>query len=182
VVRRTITYVAVWFAAGVGAITLGMAAVAMVGNQVTGSRPSPLSADEVRAELSGDTDSTTTTLPDWSTTTLPPGGATSTTRVAATTPTSTQSGPGGTPTTAGASSAQPETRTYSLVGGTVTLRFEASGVTVQEATPRPGYEVEDLEPTHGNGWKVEFRSDGHRSRVEGWWDAGPRDEVREEEG
>lgn len=183
--RKTITYVAVWFAAGVGAVTLGTAAVSLVGNQVTGSRPAPLSADEVRSELSGDAGSATTTSPDASTTsTVPPGGSTSTTRVEPTTSTSAPSGPGGTtPTTLRTPStqptSQPETRTYSLEGGTATLRFEASGVTVQEATPRPGYSVE-VEPDHGNGWQVRFDSASHKSTVEGWWDAGPRDEVREE--
>lgn len=181
--RRTITYVAVWFAAGIGAVTLGSAAVSLVGNQVTGSRPAPLSADEVRSELSDDAGSTTTTASDGSTTsTTPPGGATVTTRPGPTPTTSAPSGTNGTtPTTTTPEPAPlPETRTYSLEGGTATLRFEATGVTVVEATPRPGYSVE-VEPTHDNGSQVEFRSDNHRSRVEGWWDDGPRDEVREEE-
>ncbi|MGQ0434293.1 MAG: hypothetical protein ACT452_18055 [Microthrixaceae bacterium] len=181
--RRTITYVAVWFAAGIGAVTLGSAAVSLVGNQVTGSRPAPLSADEVRSELSGDAGSTTTTTSDGSTTsTAPPGGTTVTTRPGPTPTTPAPSGTNGaTPTTTASDSVPPpESRTYSLVGGTVTLRFEPSGVTVQGPTPRPGYSV-DVEPTHDNGWRVRFRSADHESSVEGWWDDGPRDEVREEE-
>lgn len=187
-VRRTITYVAVWFAAGVGAVSLGTAAVSMVGNQVTGSRPSPLSADEVRAELSGDSGSTTTTVPGAvPTSTVPPavtGSTTSPTPTAPTTTTAAPSGTGGTSpatTTTTRPAPPPETRTYSLVGGTATLRFTASGVTVVVANPNAGYSVEG-ESTHDNGVRVEFRSEDHRSRVEGWWDGGPRDEVREEEG
>ena len=37
----------------------------------------------------------------------------------------------------------------------------------------------DSEPEHGNGVKVEFESDGHESRVDAWWDAGPQVERRE---
>lgn len=74
-----------------------------------------------------------------------------------------------------------ETRTYAMVGGTVSLRFEASGVTVAFANPAAGFEVE-VEPDHGNGVKVEFDSETHRSRVTGWWEGGPRDEVEERAG
>lgn len=69
-----------------------------------------------------------------------------------------------------------ETRTYALVGGTVSLRFEPSGVTVAFANPAGGFDVE-VEEEHGNGVRVEFESESHRSRVTGWWDGGPRDEV-----
>jgi hypothetical protein len=37
-----------------------------------------------------------------------------------------------------------------------------------------------LEREHGNGWRVEFESEAHESRVTGWWDGGPQDEVRED--
>lgn len=189
--RRTFAIVAVWLAAGAGAVALSSAAVSMVGNRVTAGRPATLSADQVRDQLLGDNGSTT--LPtggaeqppssdDTASTTLPaPDGATGSTTKPTTTPT-TQGGPASDdsapPTT---QAPQPATvRTYTLIGGTATLRFSQGGVTVQDATPQPGYSVE-IEAEQGNGVKVEFRSDAHRSQVAGWWDNGPRDEVREED-
>jgi cytoskeletal protein RodZ len=184
-VRRTLLYVASWFAAGVGAVALATVGVSMVGRQVTTTdRPAPLSADEVRSELEAET-ATTTTVPEAATTTLPGGsGATTTTtgRGAGATTTTVPSGSGGsvTPPTTAAPAPAPVLRTYALVGGTVTLSFSPSGVTWQSPTPNPGFEVE-ITPTHGNGVRVEFRNDtdDRRSRVEGWWDGGPQDEVDE---
>lgn len=194
--RRTALYVAAWFAAGVAAVLMASAGVAMVGSQVTGSRPAPLSADQVRAELAEDESTTTTTGTSATTTSAPdttdtppssaPGGAvtTSTTGPGPTGPTTTV--PGTTPTTSAPSPtttappAPATTRTYTLVGGTATLRFSAEGVTVVVASPNAGYSVR-VEPTHDTGVRVEFRSDSHRSRVEGWWDGGPQDEVEEQD-
>ena len=195
--RRTALYVAAWFAAGVAAVLMATASVAMVGSQVTGSRPAPLSADQVRAELAEDEPTTTTTEASATTTSAPgttdtppstaPGGTaptTSTTRPGTAGPTTTV--PGTTPTTSAPSPtttappAPATTRTYTLVGGTATLRFSAEGVTVVVASPNAGYSV-NVEPTHDTGVRVEFRSDTHRSRVEGWWDGGPQDEVEEQD-
>jgi hypothetical protein len=182
-VRKPIIYVAAWLAAGVAAIALATAGVSMVGNQVTGSRPSPLSADEVRSELAVEAATTTTTLADVTDSSLPPGATASTSVAAPTVPVTSPPGSGSpTPTTTATTQLgpTPETRTYTLVGGTATLRFTADGVTVWASTPNPGYSAV-TEATHDNGIRVEFRSDAHRSRVEGWWDGGPRDEVREED-
>ena len=66
------------------------------------------------------------------------------------------------------------------MGGTATLRFCPAGVTVVVATPAPGFTV-DISETHGGGVRVEFESDDHRSRLEGWWDGGPQDEVGEDD-
>jgi hypothetical protein len=60
------------------------------------------------------------------------------------------------------------------------LRFAPTGVTVVVASPNAGYAV-DVEGTHGNGVRVEFRSEEHRSRVEGWWDGGPQDDTEEQD-
>lgn len=180
--RKTIVYVAAWFAAGLGAVALASAGVAVVGNQVTGSRPSPLSADEVRSELAAEA-TPATAAPDTTTSTTPGADVTATTAGSpATTPASR-------PATSPPATASPPTTnpqvpseawTYTLTGGTTTLQFEPSGVTMLVATPNAGYSVE-VDPTHDNGIRVEFRSDAHRSRVEGWWDGGPRDEVDEED-
>lgn len=193
--RRTFAIVALWLAAGAGAVVLSSAAVSMVGNRVTVGRPATLSADQVRDQLLGDSGSTT----------LPMGGAkqtpssddaTTSTRPTEDGTTRSTTNPEITPTTQGQSAGddiaptsstttpatQPATvRTYTLVGGTATLRFSPSGVTVQDATPQPGYSVE-IEVEHGTGVRVEFRSSDHRSRVDGWWDNGPRDEVSEDDG
>lgn len=189
--RRTILYVAGWAAAGVSAVALATVAVSMVGNQVTSKRPAALSVGEVRTELSGDADlptvtvagdvATTMTVSDSSVPSRPT--APTSTGPTATTPTTKPTASTVTTDPGSSSTTQPSPpasiRSYSLVGGTVTLRFSSSAVTVQEATPRPGYSVE-VEPTHGNGVRVEFRSGDRRSRVTGWWENGPRDEVDED--
>lgn len=189
--RRALAIVAVWLAAGTGAVMLSSAAVSMVGNRVTAGRPATLSADQVREQLRG---AGSTTLagpggapqrpsPDGVTTTRPArDDTTSSTAPTATTPTTAAKPSGGIvgQTTTTAASQQATVRTYALVGGTATLRFSPGGVTVQDATPRPGYSVE-IEAEQGNGVKVEFRSDAHRSQVVGWWEDGPRDDVREDD-
>jgi hypothetical protein len=71
------------------------------------------------------------------------------------------------------------TQQFNLVGGTVVVDFSAAGVTIELAVPNPGFKLETIEP-ESPGWKVEFRSDSHRSRVDVWWADGPRSEIREE--
>ena len=67
--------------------------------------------------------------------------------------------------------------TYTLVGGTAAVRFSAAGVGVLWATPAAGFDVE-VEP-EGGGHKVEFRSGAHRSRLDVWWQDGPRHTIGE---
>jgi cytoskeletal protein RodZ len=178
-VRRTLSYLAAWFAAGVAAVLLAGAGLGMVGRQVTGSRPAPLSAEQVRDELAAaeapsTTSSTATTVPTSSTT------APSTTSTTA--PPTTDGGPAGstTTTTTPVATPPPTTRSYDLVGGTVTVRFSPAGVTLVSATPKAGFSVEKGE-THSNGIRVEFEGEDHKSRLDAWWDGGPQDEVREED-
>lgn len=172
--RRALLVIA-WLVGGLAAVALASAAVSRVGNEVTGDRPSPLSAEEVAAELAAE--STTTTTVDGDTTSTSPTSDTTTSASTATTaappPPSTVAPPP--PTTA----AEGELRTYALIGGTATLRFSPAGVTVVTANPNPGYKVE-VEPAYGNGVEVSFETDHHKSKVEGWWDGGPRDQVEEE--
>ncbi|MFP5256491.1 MAG: hypothetical protein ACLGI8_11655 [Acidimicrobiia bacterium] len=174
--RRTVLLGVVWLVAGALSVALAVAAVGLVGNEVTGSRPSPLSAEEVAQELAS-TSSTTTVPGVTSSETTAPSAPPDVTASTVTTSSA------GSPTTAAppppTTAAVGETRTYALVGGTATLRFEPSGVTVLAATPNPGFSVH-AEPEHVNGVKVEFESAGHESRVAGWWDGGPRDDVRED--
>jgi len=196
-VRRSLVFVAAWVAAGATAIVLASIGVSMVGRQVTADRPSPLSAEEVRSELAAGDDGSTPSTPS----TTVPVDPTSSPSV----PEGSEEPPGGddgsgpappsglgvsgTPgpapapsntTTTTAPTPAPETRSYALVGGSATLRYSANGVTVVSATPNPGFAVE-TESTHDTGVRVRFRSDSHESEVEGWWEGGPRDEVREED-
>lgn len=165
--RRTVLLVGAWLVGGAAAVGAASLGVSRVGDEVTGNRPTPLSAAEVREELAAAPATTTTSPSPVTTTTITPTTTTTTTVVA----------PQQQPTT---TTEAAETRTYALVGGTATLRFAPSGVTVVAAAPNPGFSVE-TNPEHGNGIRVEFESDDHRSRVTGWWEDGPRDEVREED-
>lgn len=73
-----------------------------------------------------------------------------------------------------------ETRSYRLVGGTVTISFSASRVeVVVPATPAEGFGV-SIERESATDLRIEFSSDDHESRLDVWWDDGPRDETREE--
>lgn len=166
--RRTVLLAGAWLLGGAVAVGTASLAVSRVGDRVTDDRPTPLSAAEVRDELAAAAATSTTT-------TAGPG-TTTTTTLPSDPPTSTPT----TATTAPPATDPAETRTYPLVGGTATLRFTPAGVTVVSATPQAGFSV-DTSPEHGNGIRVEFERDDHRSRVTGWWDGGPRDEVREED-
>lgn len=71
------------------------------------------------------------------------------------------------------------TRSYALVGGSATLRFQPGRVTVVAAEPAQGFRME----VEGNGTaelRVEFDSDAHRSRLRGWWEGGARDRIDED--
>ncbi len=184
--RRTFLQLAAWFAAGVALVLLASAAVAVVSRQVTDSRPAPLSADDVREELatardagepSDATSTTAATVPTTTATTATttPGSS----GTPGTSPTTTP-GSGSTTSTTATPPVAPTSKTYALDGGTATLRFSSAGVTVVAATPKAGFSV-DVGETHGNGVRVEFESDDHRSRVDAWWEGGPRDEVREDD-
>jgi len=150
-VRRFLALGAVWVASAALAAGVAWAGIAVVGDQVTDDRPAPLSADEVAQAVEADEPTTTTAAEGAPTTT----------------------------STAPAADAASTTETYRTVGGVVTLRFSPSGVEVVGATPNEGFNV-DSEPEHGNGVKVEFESDAHRSRVDAWWDGGPQVERRED--
>jgi hypothetical protein len=180
-VRRAVSFGVAWAVAAVVATFVAWQGVALVGEQVTDTRPAPLGPSAVAAP-----GVTTTTAPAVTSTSSIPTPSTPTT--ASTLPA--QVGPpppaSGAPTgTAPGSGTSPpaipaaETRSYPLVGGDASLQFAPSGVTVLFATPRPGFTVE-VSNSHGNGVRVRFESDDHRSEVEGWWDSGPQDEVREE--
>jgi hypothetical protein len=173
-VPRTLAFVALWLLAGAAATTVAWLGVSSVSDELAGSssHPDPLTGEEIRAEVAA-APSTTTSAP----TTTTPIPVTSTT-TSGTTPSTGVPGTTSTTTTVSPPAAA-TTRSYDLIGGTVTLRFSPSGVSVVVATPSPGFSVE-IGDSHDTGKKVEFEGEDHKSRVEGWWDGGPQDEVREE--
>jgi hypothetical protein len=188
VVRRTLTFTAAWLVAAAIALAVAWQGVGIVAGHVTEDRPAPLTAADIRRRAVAATGQAGA-APDGSAppTSVPGTSPTTTATVpssqgVSTTTTTVKSRPPATSPTTSTSVPPPaaETRTYTLVGGSASLRFTASGVTVVWANPNPGFEVE-VEPENVNGVKVEFESDSHRSRVDGWWDGGPQDRVREED-
>lgn len=182
--RRAIPLAVAWVAAAVIAVAVASWGVALVGRSVTEERPAALASAEVEERLA----EVASTAPGSSTsTTLPPTEETATTEVGSdgTVPATSAPGPAPTTTVPPATTAPPPTaapageiRTYTLVGGTASLRFTPSGVTVVFANPAQGFDVE-IEPEHGNGVKIEFENDAHESRLDGWWDGGPQDRIEE---
>lgn len=83
------------------------------------------------------------------------------------------------PTPSPTSGTTSETRHYDLVGGTVTLRFSSGRIEVLAAAPKSGFRLEPVE-SDGREVRVEFRSDGHRSRLDAdWEESEPRVRIRE---
>jgi hypothetical protein len=202
-VRSVVAFVVGWCLAGTVAVLAAGQGVSLVADRVTSDRPAPLSPADVRRALERDAaaahpeaagdDGTTSNHagPTSSAVGSAPSGGPSATLPAATATGDDRGARGGSGSSGGPATpvttlpapgttvpAAPETvtRTYDLRGGTVTLRFSPSGVTVVVAQPAPAYAL-SVEPQHGNGLRVEFRSDDDRSRVEGWWDAGPHDQI-----
>ena len=198
-VQRNLSFLVAWLIVAAVATTVAWQGVGLVGEQVTSERPAPLDAVEVRERLADEAvevgaATTSSTEPSSETTSTTAGTADSVPEPPPTPPSDVPASNGPTgqspapESSAPAPTPQPTappqapasaTRTYNLVGGTASLRFTPSGVTVDYATPKAGFTVE-IEPENGNGVKVEFRSDDHRSRVDGWWDGGPRERIREE--
>ena len=192
--RRVALYGIGWLAAATVAILLAWQGVALVGTDVTNHHPRPLSADQARDALgqppgpgpaapaatvtgppgTGPAASTTTT------TVTRPTVTTATTRPSAPPTTATTLPPGPAPTSPPPAPAA-QTRTYNLIGGSATLRFSPSGVSVVWANPNPGFRAE-IDNRSDGGVRVRFDSDSHRSELEAWWDGGPRDQVQEEGG
>lgn len=148
--RRSLALGLAWLLAAAVATAVAWQGVGLIGDQVTDPRPATLTDAEIEAAL--EATPTTTTAPP-RTGTPPPGGG------------------------AGAGE-EAVIETFDVTGGAAALRFSPDGVTVVWATPDPGYEVES-EPGDGNGWRIEFEGDAGQSRIDAWWDGGPRSRVRD---
>jgi hypothetical protein len=71
-------------------------------------------------------------------------------------------------------------QTFQLEGFSAAIRYAPDGeVTVLWSAPAPGFELHEIEPEH-TGLKVEYRSSTHRSRLDVWWDNGPKSLASEE--
>jgi hypothetical protein len=209
--RRVALYGIGWLVAAAAAVLLAWQGVGRVGTSVTERHPTALSAEQARRAraLTGAPDAGLPGLgspeaPGAVAPGPPAGGsggpatpATTATTTPRPTPTTSSTAPRPptakppatsppvTPTTRPASPtpapAPGEVRTYNLVGGSVTLRFQPSGVTVVWANPNSGFQAE-VDDRDGGGVRVRFDGGSHRSELEAWWDAGPRDRVDESGG
>jgi hypothetical protein len=194
--NRTLMLVLGWLAATLVAVGVAWGGVQMVSGRVVrplpltalttspgpsptvGSetpRPSPSSPSPTRTAEPGDSASPSpltgpseTSAPPTSAPPATPDGTGTTTA-----PTSPVSSPEQTP------AAEPEVRSYELVGGSVTLRFEPGAVTIVKAVPRSGFRLK-MEGSGSNEATVEFEGEEHHSKVKGWWENGPRDRVEED--
>ena len=74
-----------------------------------------------------------------------------------------------------------ETRSYDLVGGTVTVQFSPSRVKVVTASPKDGFVLRPVEHEGPLEVAVEFRhtDDTWRSRLRATWDDGPAERIEE---
>lgn len=162
-----------------GQVGLVSESVDSFGDEVSG----PESSDRSTLDIGGDDTSTSASTSTSTTGTTARGATTGSTGTTATTTRSTSTNASTrssqSTTSAGSGAEQYETKTFTLTGGTTAIRFSPSSTKVLWATPNPGYEVR-IEP-ESEGVKVEFRSDDHRSRIDAWWDDGPRHEIREED-
>lgn len=208
--RRTLTLAGTWAAATTAAVGLAWAGVGIVSDQVSepvrtvaasspALSPSPTSSPSPTASPSASPTPTATPEPSLG---LGPSdepsdgasapGATSTPRASdAPAPRPSPSvapAPGASPSAAPSPSSSPsttatapaETRSYQLVGGTVTVRYSSTLVEVLVATPADGFETE-IDRDGPTDLKVEFESETHRSRLDAEWEDGaPRDRIREE--
>jgi len=197
-IRRVLFYGFGWLAAAALAVLLAWQGVARVGTGITDRHPRPLSTGEAREAL-GTVPATTLSGPAPAAEPSPgpapggdnsgAGGTTTTTRSnPPVTPPSTRpplSTPPSTRPAAPAPNSPPAppsrsvVRTYNLVGGSATLRFDPSGtVTVVWADPNPGFRVE-VDNRSDGGVRIRYDSSSHRSELEAWWDNGPQDRVDE---
>ena len=84
-------------------------------------------------------------------------------------------------TTGPASPPPGRTRSYDLVGGTVTVRFSPTRVQVVTASPKDGFVLRSVEREGPTDVEIEFRraDDTWRSELRATWDEGPADRIEE---
>jgi len=77
-------------------------------------------------------------------------------------------------TTSGSASTE---QVFDLIGGQAAIRFSPAEVVLVWATPADGYSSE-IEYEDG-GVEVKFENGVHESKIEAWWNDGPRSDIRE---
>jgi hypothetical protein len=141
------------------------------------ARSSPQTSETGRGTLSSDEEVATGPTSSGSTVTTSQDAATSTTRTSVPVATSvtTTSRPVTTETT------RPDQvdQTFDLIGGRTAIRFSPSEIVVLWMAPADGF-VPSSHPDDG-GVEVMFSNGRHRSKLEAWWDDGPRFYTEEEE-
>ncbi|GEM_PF-2484782 len=172
--------------------TLAPSALVASASDVEGAAATPEQSEGVEVDDGSESEATTTSTtvdpPTSLADTVAPDAAPPLDTAGGSDPGTTQSQPttttttvGVTPTEAPASPtttvAPAETATFALEGGSVAVSFSATEVVILWATAHPGFDV-TIEP-ETPGWKIEFRSNTHRSRVDVWWKDGAMHRVEE---
>lgn len=175
---RPIGLALLWLVATATAVALAWGAVQLVADRVAEQPPGgPLA----RLSSVTPTPAVTSPAPTPSGGTATPTGPSTTIPPAATTPPQATTPPPPSTPDATAPAAEPVTRSYTLVGGTVVVRFSPTRVEVLSASPNPGFTLEPLDRKGPLEVRVEFNSEDHRSRLRVSWDGGPRAEIDEDE-
>lgn len=139
----------------------------------TTTSPATTTADETTTTRRSTTTTPTTTIRRTTTT----RATTTTTSATTTTRRTTTSTTTSTSTTTTAPQPPPQTKTFDSTGGKAAIHFSAGDVEVLWATPKPGFTV--TVDDGGTSVRVEFESDQHESRIDGWWQDGPQWLIRE---
>jgi hypothetical protein len=167
---------ATWLAGTLLATLIVYEAVGVVAGQVTDQRPEPISQSAVSQSLGHPIQ--TSAVPSSSpaqTAASPASPAAPATPTAA--PATGGTGTQPPPTAAPA----PSTRTFALVGGTASFSCGGGAISLNWATPNPGFQVETGTSDGGAQVEVRFRSDSHESRLDAWCAGGQVEGNVEEE-
>ncbi|WP_203992387.1 septum formation initiator [Micromonospora lutea] len=130
--RRTFLVVAGWLATAVVATLIGLAAIRLVGESLTGTPGGVRSQEEIARALAEPVPSGTTVA----------GGAPTDASTPGTDPSATPASP---VSPAGPSTAPPDRRSFSTVGGSAVAECRPGGVYLVSWSPRQGYRVDDVD-------------------------------------
>lgn len=158
---RQAVLIATWLAGTLLATGTVYAAVSAVAGQVTGQGPAPISQTGIEQALHQAQQHETSPTPATAPTPSPPSTPSQTT------PSPTVGGGVSHPTNP-PSSPPAANRTFALVGGTTNLSCAGGQITLNWATPNPGFEVETGSSDGGSVIEVRFKSDSHESQLQAW--------------
>lgn len=197
-VRRTGLLIAGWALATLLALILGLQGVSAISDSVTSHQKASLSPVSVRAAL----DRSTASSSDGASSGESSSASSDSTAVASSSAASSasddhggqaesqappppddqsSSSGDGTESHGSSASAEPEDRTYQLVGGSVGVRFENGAAHLLWATPAAGFSVESNGGSSSVDVRFQSESDNHESRLKAFWNAGPQQEIEEKD-